>query len=111
MVEPTPGGMPPLHVHHTHDEGFYILEGTVTLFMPGREIALAPGDFAFAPRGIPHTYRVGDQPARWLVTSTPAGFEQFVAQVAGEGIADPAALAAVAAEHGIEILGPPGMLP
>ncbi len=38
-------------------------------------IALRPGEFALTPRGVPHTYRVGDEPARWLVTSTPAGFE------------------------------------
>ena len=111
MVEPTPGGMPPLHVHHTHDEGFYVLEGSVTLFMPGREVELGPGEFVFAPRGIPHTYRVGDEPSRWLVTSTPAGFEQFVAEIGSRGISDPDELTQVAARYGIEILGPPGMLP
>ena len=64
-----------------------------------------------APRGIPHTYRVGDRPARWLVTSIPAGFERFVAAVGALDEPDPATLGAVAAEHDIEILGPPGELP
>ena len=111
MVEVAAGDMPPLHVHHREDEGFHVLEGSVSLHLPGRRIDLGPGDFAVAPRGVPHAYRVGDGPARWLVTSTPAGFERFVAAVASLGAADPAALTAVAAEHGIEILGPPGMLP
>jgi quercetin dioxygenase-like cupin family protein len=110
-VEAPAGDMPPLHVHHTHDEGFYVLEGEVTLYTPGAETTLRAGEFLLAPRGVPHTYRVGDTPARWLVTSSPAGFEQFVAAVSASATADPAELGRLAAEHGIEILGPPGMLP
>ena len=58
------GDMPPLHVHHTHDEGFYVLEGELTLYTPGAQVELAAGEFVLAPRGVPHTYRVGDAPAR-----------------------------------------------
>jgi uncharacterized cupin superfamily protein len=111
MREVPPGHMPPLHVHHAEDEGFYVLEGEVTLFLPGEAVVCRPGDFVLAPRGVPHAYRVGDRPARWLVTSTPAGFERFVADVAALGDPDPESLGRVAAEHDIEILGPPGDLP
>ena len=110
VTEP-PGMEAPLHVHHNEDEGFYVLAGRVSLYLPGRRIDSQPGDFVLAPRGVPHAYRVGDAPARWLVTSTPAGFERFVAAVAQLDELDPETLAAVAAEHDIEILGPPGMLP
>ena len=75
MIEVPAGNMPPLHIHHTHDEGFLLLEGEVSLFLPQREITLRRGEFVLAPRGIPHTYQVGDSPARWLVLSTPPGFE------------------------------------
>ena len=109
MVDVPAGDMPPLHVHHSHDEWFYVLDGSVTFYMPGREIPLEAGDSLFAPRGVPHTYRVGEQPARWIAGSTPGGFEQFVVEVAALGELDPTSLTAVAAEHGIEILGPPGM--
>jgi mannose-6-phosphate isomerase-like protein (cupin superfamily) len=111
MVEVPPGHMPPLHVHHNEDEGFYVLEGGLTLYLPGRSIELGPGDFALGPRGVPHTYEVGDVPARVLTTSTPSGFERFVAAVAAVGEVDPGTLTAIAAEHGIEILGPPGARP
>ena len=47
--------MPPLHVHHTHHEGFLVLSGEVSLFLGGRELALRPGEFVLAPRGVPHT--------------------------------------------------------
>ncbi|MGN6166844.1 MAG: cupin domain-containing protein [Solirubrobacteraceae bacterium] len=111
MIEVGAGDMPPLHVHHTHDEGFLLLEGNLSLFRPDREFALRPGEFVLAPRDVPHTYKVGDSPARWLVVSIPAGFERFVEEVAALEQVTPDALAATAALRGIEILGPPGMMP
>ncbi|MDP9383989.1 MAG: hypothetical protein M3P50_01930 [Actinomycetota bacterium] len=60
---------------------------------------------------MPHTYRVGAEPARWLILSSPAGFERFVAAVDAADDVDPVALTAIAAAHQIEILGPPGMPP
>ena len=111
MIEVAAGDMPPLHIHHTHDEGFLLLDGELSLFLPDREIALRPSEFVLAPRGIPHAYRVGDTPARWLVLSTPAGFEGFVADIAALDPVTPEALTATGAVYGIEILGPPGTMP
>jgi quercetin dioxygenase-like cupin family protein len=111
MIEVAAGDMPPLHVHHTHDEGFLLLEGRLSLFLPDREVAPRPGEFVLAPRGIPHAYQVGDSPARWLVVSTPGGFEGFVEDVAALDEATPEALAAIGAQYGIDILGPPGPMP
>jgi len=111
LIEVAAGDMPPLHVHHTHDEGFLLLEGQLSLFLPDREIGLRPGEFVLAPRGVPHTYRVGEAPARWLVLSSPPGFEQFVDDVAALNEQTPEALTTTAAAHGIEILGPPGAMP
>ena len=108
------GDHTPLHVHHVDDEGFYVLEGRLTLWAGDDEHVLRAGDSILAPRGVPHTLRV-DSDARWLVTSTPAGFEAFVRAVGSPtppaSLPSPDELARVAAEHGIEILGPPGMLP
>lgn len=111
MIDMPPGDQPPLHVHHNEDEGFYVIDGEATLYMPGREITLRAGDFFLAPRGIPHTYCVGPEGAHCLVTSSPAGFENFVAEVAALETPDPESLGAAAARSGIEILGPPGMRP
>jgi quercetin dioxygenase-like cupin family protein len=123
MVEITQpeGDMPPLHVHHRDDEAFYALEGEMTLFVGDREIRLRAGDSAVAPRGVPHTYRVESQQARHLVINSPAGFERFVAAASvpaeaetlppGPPAVSPERLAEIAADYGIEILGPPGTLP
>jgi quercetin dioxygenase-like cupin family protein len=115
------GNMPPLHVHRRNDETFYVLEGDVRLFVGDCEVVLAPGQAALAPRGVPHAYRVESDRARWIVINSPAGYEQFVraasepaprAELPPAGRhSDRAALARAAAEQGIEILGPPGMLP
>ena len=115
------GDMPPLHVHRRDDESFYVLDGELTLFVAGEQIHLGPGQAAFAPRDVPHAYRVESAEARWLVITTPAGFDAFVREVADPAPADelppagrpidPAVLSQAAAKVGIEILGPPGALP
>ena len=105
------GDMPPLHVHHSEDEGFYVLGGEMTLYLPGQSVTLRSGDFFVAPRGVPHTYEVGPDGARVLVSSAPSRFERFVIAVAALDEVSPEILGAVAAEHGIEILGPPGARP
>jgi quercetin dioxygenase-like cupin family protein len=105
------GDQPPLHVHRREDEGFFVLAGELTLYLPGRAVTLGAGDFFLAPREVPHTYEAGADGARVLVMGTPSGFDRFVLDVAALEHVDPASLTAVAAEHGIEILGPPGARP
>ena len=58
ITEP-PGAEAPLHVHHKEDEAFWILEGEVTFEVGGVTIAATAGDYAFGPRDVPHSYRVG----------------------------------------------------
>jgi quercetin dioxygenase-like cupin family protein len=75
----TQEGAPPLHVHHNEDEGFYVLEGEITVTVGGRELKGTPGSLLWGPRGIPHTYRVDSRPyARVLLLFSPAGFEGFI---------------------------------
>jgi len=113
--------MPPLHVHHPEDEVFHVLEGRMTLHLPGETIELEAGSTLLAPKGVPHTYRVESETARWLVVCEPAGFDSFVRAVSRPALADElppfdrkhdlAAINAAAEVHGIELLGPPGALP
>ena len=115
------GDMPPLHVHHEEDEVFHVLDGEVTLFLPGEEVSLGAGETFRAPQGVPHTYRVESPTARWVVFCAPARFDAFVRAVSepatGEELPprgrpfDPERLSAEAARLGIELLGPPGTLP
>jgi quercetin dioxygenase-like cupin family protein len=77
VTEP-PGAEAPLHVHHREDEGFWILEGDVTLYVGDEKIEASAGDFAWGPRDIPHRYTVGPDGCRMLFICTPAGFEGLV---------------------------------
>jgi glyoxylate utilization-related uncharacterized protein len=105
------GSQPPLHVHLDEGEGFYVLEGELTLWVGDDTHTLHPGEFVFAPPGVPHTIRTGDGGARWLVVAG-GRFEAFVRTVAAiAGEPDPIELTRIAAKHGIDLLGPPGMLP
>lgn len=115
------GDMPPLHCHEREDELFYVLEGRLAVHQPGQRTEAEAGQALFAARGIPHAYEVlGDAPARFLVVATPAGFEDFVAEIArpAEKLTlpepsepDPARMAAIAERYGITLMGPPGTLP
>ena len=112
---------PPLHVHRTQDEAFHVLAGELRLVVGGEESSVGPGETALAPKGVPHSYRVESREgARWLVTTTGGDFERFVRRLSrpaeGDRLPEPAgppapehaeALARVAKEHGIELVGPP----
>ena len=112
-----PGFAPPVHRHLKEDECFYVLSGSARFRRDDEVFEAHEGDVVFLPVGSVHTFVVlGDEPLRTLQITVPAGFEEFTAE-AGEpagarvfpepGPVDPAALAAAAARHDIEILGPP----
>lgn len=112
-----PGFAPPLHRHQSEDELFYLLAGTAEFHCAGQTFTAGPGDFVLLPAGLPHTFLVGsDQPLRTLQITTPAGFERFAAdagtparerRLPDPAPIDPVALGHFAAQHGIELLGPP----
>lgn len=112
----------PLHVHRELDEGFYVIDGQLTVWYGVEVSVLNAGDFLLAPRGVPHTIaNTADGETRLLITSTPAGFEDFVRAYGTQAVThdlpvldgppDIGRAAKLAAENGIELLGPPGMLP
>jgi quercetin dioxygenase-like cupin family protein len=114
------GAGSPLHVHQREDEWFYVLEGELTFWVGGDVIVAPAGAFVYGPRGVPHTFIVSSERARFLLVAEPAGFEAFVRAVADPATElsippaptdppDMAALAAAAASAGIEIVGPPGI--
>jgi mannose-6-phosphate isomerase-like protein (cupin superfamily) len=50
-----PGGGPPPHVHSREEEGFYILEGEVTLHVGDKRMIATAGIFVNIPIGVPHS--------------------------------------------------------
>src|SRR5947209_3753163 len=73
-----PGGGPPPHVHSREEEGFYILEGAITLTIGEKRLVASAGMFANMPVGTPHSFKnEGSRPARMLISLAPAGLEQM----------------------------------
>ena len=71
---PPPGvpGAPP-HVHHSYDEAWFIIEGTVEFVLGDRRERLVAGGFAFVPRGVVHSFaNPGPAEARMLVIGSSA---------------------------------------
>ena len=101
-----PGDMPPLHVHRRDDETFYVLEGGLTVWVGEDVFEVAPGACVHLVRNVAHTYRTAPGgSSRWLVVSSPAGFEAIVEQLARRPVGQ------LFVDHGIEVLGPPGTTP
>jgi quercetin dioxygenase-like cupin family protein len=114
------GSGSPLHVHHDEDEWFYVIDGELTFWVGGQVITAPAGSFVYGPRNIPHTFTVSSEQARFLLVTEPAGFENFMRTLSEPAqqleIPPPAneppdveAMVRLAAEYGIEILGPPGI--
>jgi quercetin dioxygenase-like cupin family protein len=109
---------PPLHVHHEDDEAWFVLDGALTFQVAESTWTAEAGTFVWAPRGLPHTFRVDSPTARLLGLAVPGGFDRFVvatgrpAEAATlppppEGPPDIGALVVAAREHGMEVVGPP----
>ena len=59
-----------LHVHHSDDEAWHVLEGELIFRYADREETVGSGATVFVPAGVAHTYsaRAG---ARYLIILTP----------------------------------------
>jgi quercetin dioxygenase-like cupin family protein len=116
-----PGGLAtPMHRHEREEEGFYVVDGAVTVFADDAEHELAAGGFAFVPRGTSHGFRLDSSEATLLLLISPggAGHEGMFREMGEPAPAaalpapssvpiDPALLAAIAERHGTIITGPP----
>jgi quercetin dioxygenase-like cupin family protein len=81
---------PPPHQHRELHHMFYVLEGTLMLRLGDRTIKAGPGSFACVPPGVVHTFRNdGDGPVRLLNFTTPAGFENYMRNLAEAAHAGP----------------------
>ena len=59
-----------LHVHHSDDEAWHVLEGELTFRYADRSETAGPGTTVFVPAGTAHTYTTSAD-ARYLVVLTP----------------------------------------
>jgi len=103
----------PMHLHDNEAEAFYILSGTVTLFLAGQEHTSGTGGFGLAPVGLSHSFRLDSADARLLLLITPGNsghealFRDLAAAVPNDSVPDFALIASIAGSHGTRVVGPP----
>jgi hypothetical protein len=108
-----------MHVHAREAEVFYVLEGQITAWSGSDVHTLEAGGAVYLPAGQPHALGVRSERARIITVTAPGGFASFVTAAGVPVTADPpttwdfdmSRLLSAAADHDIDIVGPPPALP
>ncbi|MEJ1237402.1 cupin domain-containing protein [Chryseolinea sp. T2] len=65
------GAEPPPHIHTQEDETFVVLEGKMEVRIGNASVKLEAGESIFAPRNVPHSFKILGEKARLLNLITP----------------------------------------
>ncbi|MBB6272468.1 quercetin dioxygenase-like cupin family protein [Pedobacter cryoconitis] len=117
-----PAAQSPLHVHANYTETIIVLEGEVTIYIPGEQHQLSGGESYFIPKNVPHAIvnSSASKPFKALAIASPSGFAGLIRSVgipAGTDHQEPMQAhdmqlaGKIMAELGDSILGPPGARP
>ena len=102
---------PPQHIHHGHEETFYVVSGTPTFTCGTDTITTELGTLVTAPIGTPHTFgNPSDVPAIMLCTITPDLYIDYFRELdtlstRTTGL-DPRAVAEIMAHYATELVKP-----
>lgn len=100
---------PPLHVHFTEDEIYYITEGEYRFVVGGEEMMAKTGDTVFLPRNVPHTWIQLSDKGKLTYMLQPSGtFEEFLREL--QSLTKPPSeeeLQKIHLKHNMKIVGPP----
>lgn len=118
------GFAPPVHSHRYEDELMIVLEGEIELRDGDRRSVARAGEIVYLPHGVPHSFVVKSDLARYLTVTTARnrvpGFDEFIAEMGSPAAmpelpepqpVDGSRVADVARTHDIDILGPPPVAP
>jgi putative monooxygenase len=73
VQEYPPGGYTSGHpIHMDFEQTYYVLAGTLTLVLDGKEQVVPEGSFVFIPRGVRHEHRNDEsEPLRFMTINVP----------------------------------------
>jgi mannose-6-phosphate isomerase-like protein (cupin superfamily) len=100
---------PPMHIHHNCAEAFYVLAGEYVIFIEDQEFRCPAGSFVYIPPDTRHGFRVGTEPSRKLNVYVPGAMVDYfdkLSRAIADGNADSDVLDRIAAENGMEVIGP-----
>jgi mannose-6-phosphate isomerase-like protein (cupin superfamily) len=107
----------PLHTHARETEGFYVVEGELTMVIGDLTFRAPAGAFGLVPATVSHAFTVESPTAKFLTFITPPGLEGYFEDLGVEAgartlppdtltLPDDATILAVATKYGTRILGP-----
>lgn len=117
-----PGTQSPVHIHSQYSETIYVVDGNLTVYIPGESRDLKAGDTYFIPTNVPHCLinPSTEFPCKALAVASTNGFSKLIRAVGlpvveGEdsptGQHDMALAMQIMAEVGDSIVAPPGARP
>jgi len=111
VVEAPPGGFVPPHTHSNEEEGYFVLEGALTLSIGDQSRTLEPGDFGHVPPRTLHGYANAAAAAvrflAWTVGGPIDRFFEAMSERVKEMPRDADAMAEIAARFGVAMACPP----
>lgn len=76
------GGGPPPHIHTREDETIYVVSGNIEFRLGDKKHQAKAGDFVYISRGTVHNFKnVGKETAKLILTFSPAGMDDYFAEV------------------------------
>jgi mannose-6-phosphate isomerase-like protein (cupin superfamily) len=97
----------PMHRHTNEDEYSFVVEGRMGALLGDQHLEAGSGTLVHKPRGQWHTFwNAGDEPCRIIEIISPAGFEQFFAELVdlgGVAHATPELLHELCARYALEM--------
>jgi len=100
---------PPPHIHHAHEEVFYVLEGELEFLAGTEKVRAGQGTFVMVPIGAVHTFsNPTEKTARFLNTFTPPlyihYFEEMSQLMQADAASTPQQLAALMTRYDTEVV-------
>ena len=109
QIGQTPKGGPPLHVHLSQDEWFFVLEGEYMFQLGEEKFQMKQGDTIFLPRNIQHAFVQLTEKARVIVSYLPAGKMEAFFKITNTWAVPPSQeeIKRVIEDHDMLVTGPP----
>lgn len=99
----------PLHIHHSQDEVFFVIEGAYYFQVGDEKFSLTKGESIFLPRKVPHAWTQVSKKGKMTVTLQPAGkLEDFFVTMAALGHEpNKEEVEKIFADNDMQVVGPP----
>lgn len=99
----------PLHIHHTQDEIFYVIDGSYKFLVGNDKYELTTGDSIFLPRKIAHAWTQVSAKGKMIVIMQPAGKLEnfFVTMAVLDHEPGQEEIAKIFSDNEMQIVGPP----